>query len=123
MSAMRNTVAILALAMLFVINGLGAPVLLVKGTSSNPNPGERAYAAMRLLSGRAGHTMEEDGLPARFSEPLPSGASADHPVEPSVMKQAISDYYAARGFDRFGPTDETLRKLGMDDCIGKLQRG
>ena len=85
--------------------------------------GERAYAAMRLLSGRAGHTMEEDGLPARFSEPLPSGASADHPVEPSVMKQAISDYYAARGFDRFGPTDETLRKLGMDDCIGKLQRG
>ena len=45
--------------------------------------GERAYAAMRLLSGRAGHTMEEDGLPARFSEPLPSGASADQRLHPA----------------------------------------
>ncbi len=85
--------------------------------------GERVYAAMRILSGRAGHTMDEDGLPARFAEPLPAGASSDHPVEPSVMRQAIADYYEARGFDRFGPTDETLRKLGMDDCIGKLPRG
>ena len=85
--------------------------------------GERAYAAMRILSGRAGHTMDEDRLPARFAEPLRAGASADHPVDPSVMRQAIADYYDARGFDRFGPTDETLRNLGMDDCIGKLQRG
>jgi aldehyde:ferredoxin oxidoreductase len=85
--------------------------------------GERAYAAMRLLSGRAGHTMEEDGLPARFAEPLPTGASADHPVVPAEMKQAIADYYEARGFDSFGPTDKTLRDLGMADCVGKLQRG
>ena len=85
--------------------------------------GERAYAAMRILSGRAGHTMDEDRLPDRFAESMPAGASAGHPVDPSVMKQAIADYYEARGFDRFGPTDGTLRKLGMDDCIGKLQRG
>ena len=85
--------------------------------------GERAYTAMRILSGRAGHTMDEDGLPARFAEPMPAGASAGHLVDPSVMQQAIADYYDARGFDRFGPTDDTLRKLGMDDCIGKLQRG
>ena len=84
--------------------------------------GQRASAAMRLLSGRAGHKMDEDGLPARFADSLPSGASSNHPVEPAVMKQAIADYYEARGFDRFGPTDDTLRKLGMDDCIGKLQR-
>ena len=85
--------------------------------------GQRAYAAMRLLSGRAGHTMDEDGLPARFADPLPSGASSSHPVEPAVMKQAIADYYEARGFDRFGPTDETLKSLGMSDCVGMLQRG
>ena len=85
--------------------------------------GERAYAAMRLLSGRAGHTIDEDGLPSRFSEPLPSGASSGHPVDPAVMKTAIADFYTLRGFDRFGPTDETLRALGMDDCVGKLQRG
>ena len=85
--------------------------------------GERAYAAMRLLSGRCGHTIEEDGLPARFAEPLPAGASADHPVDPAILKRTIAQYYEARGFDRFGPTDETLRELGMDDCVGKLQRG
>ena len=85
--------------------------------------GKRAYAAMRLLSGRSGHTMDEDGLPARFAESLPTGASSNHPVEPAVLKQAIADYYEARGFDRFGPTDDTLRNLGMADCVGMLQRG
>jgi aldehyde:ferredoxin oxidoreductase len=62
-------------------------------------------------------------LPSRFSEPLPSGASSGHPVDPAVMKTTIADFYTLRGFDRFGPTDETLRALGMDDCVGKLQRG
>lgn len=85
--------------------------------------GERAYAAMRILSGRSGHTMDEDCLPDRFSQPLPTGASAGHPVDPDVMRQVIADYYEARGFDRFGPTDDRLRTLGMDDCVGKLTRG
>jgi aldehyde:ferredoxin oxidoreductase len=78
---------------------------------------------MRILSGRAGHTMEEDGLPPRFANPLPSGASKDHPVDPSVMRKTIGDYYGARGYDRYGPTDETLRQLDMEDCIGMLERG
>lgn len=85
--------------------------------------GERAYVAMRLLSGIAGHTIDEDGLPNRFSKSLPTGNSSEHPVDPAVMEKAIADYYDMRGFDRFGPTDETLRRLGMDDCVGKLQRG
>ncbi|MBE0635427.1 aldehyde ferredoxin oxidoreductase, partial [Candidatus Bipolaricaulota bacterium] len=85
--------------------------------------GERAYAAMRLLSGRVGHTMDEDGLPPRFAEALPTGASSGHPVEPSVMRAAIAEYYEARGYDRYGPTDDTLRRLAMEDCIGQLQRG
>jgi hypothetical protein len=38
------------------------------------------------------------------------------------MQTAIATIYAARGYDRVGPTDETLRKLGMDDCIGKIKR-
>ncbi|MBU1049831.1 aldehyde ferredoxin oxidoreductase family protein [Candidatus Bipolaricaulota bacterium] len=85
--------------------------------------GERAYAAMRLLSGRAGHTISKDGLPARFSESLSTGASRNHPVDPSTMDKAIADYYDLRGYDKFGPTDETLKRLNMDDCVGKLQRG
>ncbi len=84
--------------------------------------GERAYAAMRILSGRGGHRMEEDGLPDRFAHALPAGGSSDHPVQPLVMNKAIADFYALRGYDRFGPTDETLRRLKLDDCIGKLPR-
>jgi aldehyde:ferredoxin oxidoreductase len=84
--------------------------------------GERNYALLRMHAARAGYTMEDDGLPARFSQPLPSGASADHPIDPEAMSAAIAAVYEARGYDHAGPTDETLRKLGMDDCIGKIER-
>lgn len=84
--------------------------------------GERAYAAMRLLSGRAGHTIDEDGLPKRFADPLPSGGSKDHAVDPSVMAQTVAEYYELRGYDRYGPTDDTLRQLDMADCVGMLKR-
>jgi len=79
--------------------------------------GERNYALMRLLSGRMGHRMAEDGLPARFAEALPRGASADHPVDPDEMRSTIADFYRARGFDETGPTAATLRRLGLDDCV------
>jgi len=79
--------------------------------------GERNYALMRLLSGRAGHRMSDDALPARFARPLPRGASAEHPVDPDELRSAIGDYYRARGFDEAGPTAETLERLGMGDCI------
>jgi len=84
--------------------------------------GERGYAAMRILSGRAGHRMEDDELPARFTEPMPRGGSADHVVDPDAMKAAIAEFYELRGFDRFGPTDETLHRLGMTDCAGRIDR-
>jgi len=38
------------------------------------------------------------------------------------MSAAIATIYAARGYDSVGPTDETLHRLGMDDCIGKIKR-
>lgn len=84
--------------------------------------GERSFALMRILSGRAGHRMERDGLPGRFAEPLPRGGSADHPVDPEKMHDAIEAWYGARGYDRFGPTDEALRRMGMEDCVGRIDR-
>jgi len=84
--------------------------------------GERNYALLRIHAARAGYKMDDDGLPARFAEPLPGGASADHPIDPSVMEQTIKDYYKTRGYDRHGPTDDTLRRLGMDDLIGMIDR-
>lgn len=84
--------------------------------------GERAYALMRVLSARAGQRRPTDGLPPRFAEPLPRGGSAGHPVEPTRMRSAIDEYYALRGYDEFGPTDMTLRRLGIDDCAGRIRR-
>ena len=84
--------------------------------------GKRNYALMRILSARAGHRIEADGLPARFSEALQSGASADHPVDPVEMKAAIAACYELRGYDAWGPTDETLTALGMSDCAGRIPR-
>jgi aldehyde:ferredoxin oxidoreductase len=84
--------------------------------------GARNYALLRVLSGRGGHVMEADELPARFAEPLPRGASADHPVAAETMAEAVAAYYRARGYDRHGPTDETLRRLGLVDCAGRRAR-
>lgn len=84
--------------------------------------GERNYALMRLHAARAGYTVDQDGLPPRFHTPLPRGASAGRPVDPDELKKAIAGYYEARGYDRYGPTDETLRRLGMDDLIGVTVR-
>jgi len=84
--------------------------------------GERNYALLKLHAARAGYTIDDDSLPKRFSDPLPRGESADHPIDPDVMRKTIDDYYAARGYDRYGPTDDTLRRLGMDDLIGVIDR-
>ena len=84
--------------------------------------GERAYALMRILSARTGHRMEDDGLPSRFAEPLPRGASADRPLDPDELRTTIASYYDLRGYDRYGPTDETLERLGMADCAERIDR-
>ncbi|HCP32182.1 TPA: aldehyde ferredoxin oxidoreductase [Candidatus Acetothermia bacterium] len=84
--------------------------------------GERNYALLRLHAARAGHTMDGDRLPMRFSQPLLSGASADHPIRAEAMRTAIEVYYQERGYDQLGPTDETLGKLGLEDCIGVIER-
>jgi len=84
--------------------------------------GERNYALMRILSSRAGHRMEGDGLPSRFFKPLPRGASAGHPIDPETFREVLEAYYQQRGYDRFGPTDARLRSLGLEDCIGMIQR-
>jgi len=84
--------------------------------------GERNYALLRMHAARCGYTTAHDGLPARFAQPLPRGGSAGHAIEPQQMREAIDAYYEARGYDQRGPTDETLRRLGMDDLVGVIRR-
>jgi len=85
--------------------------------------GARNVALLRILSGRAGHRIDEDGLPSRFAESLQSGGSADHPVDSTEMQAAIQTYYKLRGHDDAGPTDDALEALGMSDCAGRIRRG
>ena len=84
--------------------------------------GERNYALLKLNAARAGYTMGDDGLPERFATALPRGASAGHPVDPKGMREAIEAHYRGRGYDRYGPTDETLRRLDLGDYIGIIER-
>jgi len=79
--------------------------------------GERNLALLRMHARRSGWTRDDHRLPSRFAEPLPEGASADHPVDPGEMAEAIERYYELRGFDRLGPTEERLTELGMDECM------
>ena len=84
--------------------------------------GERNYALVRILSSRAGHRMEGDGLPSRFFKPLPLGASAGHPIDAETFREVLEAYRQERGYDRFGPTDARLRSLGLEDCVGMIPR-
>jgi aldehyde:ferredoxin oxidoreductase len=76
--------------------------------------GERNFALLKLLAAREGYSRADDGLPERFAEPLPAGASADEPITEAEMQAAIDEYYEARGWDETGPTEATLAELDMD---------
>ncbi|MEE1199801.1 MAG: aldehyde ferredoxin oxidoreductase family protein [Christensenellales bacterium] len=79
--------------------------------------GDRIYNIERMFNKAAGMKPEEDRLPKRLlQDPIPSG-----PSEGMVSKLPLTlpQYYEARGWVNAFPTDETLKKLGLDECIGK----
>jgi len=84
--------------------------------------GERNLALLRLYSGLAGYRKAHDALPRRFHEPLPRGASAGRPIDPAQFREEIDEYYRLRGWDDYGPTDERLRELGLEELAGRLPR-
>lgn len=84
--------------------------------------GERNFALLRLYSGLVGYRKSDDCLPRRLHEPLPRGASAGRPIDPELFRQEIEEYYRLRGWDEFGPTDECLRRLWLEDLAGRLKR-
>ncbi|MGB9861142.1 MAG: aldehyde ferredoxin oxidoreductase family protein, partial [Candidatus Bipolaricaulaceae bacterium] len=82
--------------------------------------GARNFALMRLYSGLCGYKKGHDGLPPRFHEPLPRGASAGKPIDPELFRKEIEEYYRLRGWDEFGPAPKTLDELSLSDLIPKL---
>ena len=60
---------------------------------------------------------EEDKLPKRLIQtPIQNGPSRGML---SHLPLTLPEYYEARGWVNAFPPDETLKKLGLDECIGK----
>ncbi|MBQ7229848.1 MAG: aldehyde ferredoxin oxidoreductase, partial [Oscillospiraceae bacterium] len=79
--------------------------------------GERIYNIERMFNKAAGMKPEDDRLPKRLlTEPVPDGPSKGMT---SKLEITLPDYYKVRGWENAFPTDETLKRLGLDECIGK----
>ena len=79
--------------------------------------GDRIYNIERMFNMAAGMKPEDDRLPKRLlQEPIVNGPSKGMV---SQLPLTLPQYYEARGWVNAFPTDETLKKLGLDECIGK----
>ena len=111
---------------LFTSFALGAPeytklLNAACGTDYTPEQvlelGERIYNIERMFNKAAGMKPEDDRLPKRLlTEPVPNGPSKGMT---SKLEITLPDYYKVRGWENAFPTDETLKRLGLDECIGK----
>ena len=79
--------------------------------------GDRIYNIERMFNKAAGMKPEDDRLPKRLlEEPIVNGPSKGMV---SQLPLTLPEYYAARGWVNAFPTDETLKKLDLDVCVGK----
>lgn len=79
--------------------------------------GDRIYNLERMFNKAAGMKPEDDRLPSRLlQDPIANGPSKGML---SQLPLTLPKYYEARGWVNAFPTDETLKKLGLDECVGK----
>lgn len=79
--------------------------------------GDRIYNIERMFNKAAGMKPEDDRLPKRLlQDPIVNGPSKGMV---SQLPLTLPQYYEARGWVNAFPTDETLKKLGLDECVGK----
>ena len=79
--------------------------------------GDRIYNIERMFNKAAGMKPEDDRLPKRLlEEPVANGPSTGMT---SQLPLTLPQYYEARGWVNAFPTDETLKKLGLDECVGR----
>ena len=84
--------------------------------------GARIFNLKRVFNVACGLTREDDSLPKRIlTEPRGTGGSAD--TLPDLQLQ-LDEYYPARGWSTEGiPLPETLRSLGLEECIPWTEHG
>ena len=111
---------------LFTSFALGAPeytklLNAACGTEYTPEQvlelGERIYNIERMFNKAAGMKPEDDRLPKRLiNDPVPAGPSKGMT---SKIEITLPEYYKVRGWEAAFPTEETLKRLGLDECVGK----
>ncbi|MBQ5683370.1 MAG: aldehyde ferredoxin oxidoreductase, partial [Peptococcaceae bacterium] len=112
---------------LFSSFALGAPeyaALLNAGTGTNYDVagllevGDRIYNLERMFNKAAGMKPEDDRLPKRIGEEkIVNGPSEGMGSE---IKLTLPQYYEARGWKEAFPTEETLKRLGLEDLVELL---
>ena len=82
--------------------------------------GERVFNLMRMYIVREGVRREDDHWPDSFyKEPSPAGGEKGPAFDRATFERHLTRYYRLRGWDERGiPTEETLRRLGLDDITG-----
>jgi len=78
---------------------------------------------MRAFNARQGFSREQDRLPARMFEPLPTGKSKGKKLDPARLEEALSEYYAMMNWDveTGNPTKGKLMELGLAWVAEALQ--
>jgi len=78
------------------------------------NAGRRAFTIQRLINVRDGFSRKDDTLPKKMTI-----AAKEGPREgkaPIPHNKILDDYYRLRAWDRNGyPTNETLKRIGLDE--------
>ncbi|MFX1532347.1 MAG: aldehyde ferredoxin oxidoreductase C-terminal domain-containing protein, partial [Promethearchaeota archaeon] len=68
-------------------------------------------------------SKQDDTLPSRFWEPLPSGPYKGESIDKNAFEKLKSEYYIAVGWNEEGvPTSEILKKLDLKDVELKLKK-
>ncbi|MFX1455708.1 MAG: aldehyde ferredoxin oxidoreductase family protein [Promethearchaeota archaeon] len=81
--------------------------------------------AVSLLGGpdAVWRSKQDDTLPSRFWEPLPSGPHKGEALDKEAFEKLKAEYYAIVGWNEEGvPTSEILQKLELKDVESKLKK-
>jgi len=106
----------------FALNEIvwGRLLTAVTGVKYDPEDvleaGDRIFNIERMFNVREGFSRKDDTLPRRLlEEPAPMGPTKGRVVE---LDRMLDEFYEFRGWDSNGvPKPETLRRLGLEECL------
>lgn len=79
----------------------------------------RGLTMTRLFNLREGLTRADDRLPWRLHQPIATGPLGNYAISEGEIQQAVSDYYAAQGWDPESgvPLPDVLASLGLEQYL------